>query len=173
MRKIWIAGSAGSGKTTLALAVGEKYDIPVYHRDDITWDENSCERSEQEQVEIVREITQKDQFIFEGARFTSAVIDGRLDNCDAIIYLNINRFTCLFRALRRWYEQSRGNPSKAEYQPFGFRHIKSVLWDYPRKAPQRRKIFQLARQNHIDVILLNGVKSVNRFYLEHDLEVSS
>ena len=72
MRKIWIAGSAGSGKTTLALAVGAKYDIPVYHRDDITWDENSCERSEQDQVEIVREITQKDHFIFEGARFTSA-----------------------------------------------------------------------------------------------------
>jgi len=50
VKRIWIAGSAGSGKTTLANLLGKKLSIPVYHRDLITWDENDNVRSEEEQV---------------------------------------------------------------------------------------------------------------------------
>ena len=40
MNRIWITGNSASGKTTLANFIGEKFNIPVYHRDSITWDEN-------------------------------------------------------------------------------------------------------------------------------------
>jgi len=40
MEKIWISGNSGSGKTTLADLIGKKFDIPVYHRDAISWDKD-------------------------------------------------------------------------------------------------------------------------------------
>ena len=33
LNRIWIAGCAGSGKTTLVNILGDKLDIPVYYRD--------------------------------------------------------------------------------------------------------------------------------------------
>lgn len=39
--KIHIIGCSGSGKTYLAKALSEKYNIPHYDLDDIQWDNNS------------------------------------------------------------------------------------------------------------------------------------
>lgn len=97
MKRIWIAGCSGSGKTTLANVISEKLNLPVYHRDLITWDENDNTRSEEEQISIMKEITVNDAWIFEGARFTASRFDGRLDKCDTIIHLSKNTYYKHFR----------------------------------------------------------------------------
>ena len=173
MNKIWIAGTSGSGKTTLANLLGEKYDIPVYHRDYITWDEAIQIRAEDEQVKIIKNITQKDKWIFEGTRYTASKIDGRLDNCDTIIYLNINRFICLYRGLARWYKQIKQKVPKSDLQEFGFQHIKYVLYKYPLQAPERQEILIFAKQKGINVIILNDIKSVKEFCRQHKLNLES
>jgi adenylate kinase family enzyme len=96
MQKIWITGSSGSGKTTLANIIGAKLNIPVYHNDKIFWMENWQQRPINQQVEITRGITQKDKWIYEGNNLNSCKQDGRYSECDTIIFLKINRFTCLF-----------------------------------------------------------------------------
>jgi len=165
VKRIWIAGSAGSGKTTLANLLGKKMNIPVYHRDLITWDENDNIRSEEEQVLMLKEITKNQTWIFEGARFTASRIDGRLDKCDTIIYLNINRFICLYRGLKRGYLHSKdATIPKVEKQPFRFEHIKGVLIDYPKKSEQRLNILSEAKQRGIAVFILNNRNEVKNFY---------
>ncbi len=169
MKRIWIAGNAGSGKTTLADALGKRNNIPVYHRDYISWDENLNTRSESEQVAMLRDITARECWIFEGARFTAAKIDGRLERCDTIIHLNINRFVCVFRAINRWRKQIGKNLPPADYQPFTFSHIKSTLIDYPQKAHQRAEILEQAKQKGIHIIEIKTLSQLNKFYRDHNL----
>lgn len=164
MKRIWIAGCSGSGKTTLANVISEKLNIPVYHRDLITWDKNDNMRSEEEQISITKEITVNDTWIFEGARFTASRIDGRLDKCDTIIHLSINRFICLYRAFKRSYLNLKDNSiPKSQKQPVNLEIIKYILVDYPCKVEQREQVFNEAKQKGITVIILNNRKEVVDF----------
>ena len=164
MKRIWIAGCAGSGKTTLADAMGKILNIHVYHRDLITWDENDDMRTEDEQIAMLRSITQNDKWIFEGARFTASQTDGRLDMCDTIIHLDLNRFLCAYRGLKRGYTQAkRLDIADKDKQPFYFHHIWGVLFGYPKKRKQRNIIFQLAREKGINVVILKNRNDVTDF----------
>ena len=164
MKRIWIAGSSGSGKTTLANYMSKKLGIPAYHRDSITWDENDDERSEEEQISVVKAITVNDKWIFEGARFNASKIDGRLDKCDTIIHLNLNRFLCTYRGIKRGYLQAkRFDLADKDRQPFSINLITYTLLDYPRKRKQRNEIFEIARRRGIDVIILKNRRSVKMF----------
>jgi len=120
MERIWIAGNAGSGKTTLANLIGEKLDIPVYHRDYITWHEDFTMRTEDEQIVMTKSIIKTNRWVFEGARFTASKIDGRLERCDVIIHLELNRFLCAYRVCKRAREKAkRTYLSAVDRQPFG------------------------------------------------------
>ena len=167
MERVWIAGCAGSGKTTLANLLGKKIGAPVYYRDSITWDENDHMRVEDEQIAMLKDITQNDKWIFEGARFTASKIDGRLDRCDTIIHLDINRFICAYRGIKGGHQTAkRADIPAVEKQPFHLHHIKGVLIDYPQKHKQRDKIFEQARSKGINVIILKSRTAVEQFYGE-------
>lgn len=160
MRRIWIAGGSGSGKTTLAHLIGKKLNIPVYHRDLITWDENDKMRSEEEQISVIKEITNNDTWIFEGAMFTASRIDGRLEKCDTIIHLNINRFICLYRVFKRSYLNSKDDSiPKSQKQPVNIELVKYILIDYPSKISRRKQVFADAKRRGITVIILNSRKN--------------
>jgi len=135
MKRIWIAGSAGSGKTTLANRMGELLKIPVFHRDYITWDRDfDTALSEEEQIALTKDISRTDKWIFDGARFTAARIDGRLDRCDTIIHLNFNRFICLYRAIKKGQKKKkRSDLREIDKQPFHFSLFQYILLEYPRK----------------------------------------
>lgn len=173
MLRIWIAGPSGSGKTTLANKLGSKLNIPVYHRDKITWMGKWEQRSEDEQIELSKEISAQEKWIFEGNRFNSAIMDNRLERCDTIIYLNLNRFLCLYRSFMR-YLKHRGTirpdmPDECVEQ-YDFVLARYILFDYPRKENERNGIFADARKLGKSVIILNGRKAVKRFYDKHGLK---
>ena len=164
MERIWIAGNAGSGKTTLANLISEELDIPAYHRDYITWHEDFTMRTEDEQIVLTKNITKTDKWVFEGARFTASKIDGRLDKCDTIIHLELNRFLCAYRVFRRARrKRKRVDLSELDKQPFGLGFLKYVLWEYPNKRNQRERVFNLAKEKGIKVIILKSRKDVTNF----------
>jgi len=106
----------------------------VYHRDAITWDENDAMRPEEEQIAMVRAVTQRERWIFEGARFTSAGADGRLARCELIIHLDVNRWLRVYRSLRRArLQKGREDIPVNERQPINLEHIRYLVIDYPRK----------------------------------------
>ena len=164
MKRIWIAGCSGSGKTTLANLIGEKLNIPVYHRDSISWDENDNERTEDEQIALVKDLTQNNVWIFEGARFTSSKTDGRLDRCDTIIHLDLNRFLCLIRTSKRGRQKSkRTDILERDKQPFNYTVLKYIMFEYPHKHKQREEIFEQARKKGTNVLILKTRKDVSNF----------
>ena len=64
IKKIWITGSAGSGKTTLANRIGQMPDIKVSHRDSITWYGNWEQWSEPSRIDLVKAITKAEKWLF-------------------------------------------------------------------------------------------------------------
>ena len=171
MKRIWIAGCSGSGKTTLANLISEKSGIPIYHRDYITWHDDSTMRSEEEQIALTQNITKADKWIFEGARFTASNIDGRLENCDTIIHLELNRFLCAYRVFKRASKKSkRTDLSAVDRQPFNLNILRYVLWEYPLKHHQRKKVFDLAKEKGIQIIILKTRKDVLSFLANSEFE---
>lgn len=166
MQRIWVTGSSGSGKTTLATRIGNIFNIPVYHRDQISWLENWQLRSEKEQIELVKEITIKDKWIFDGNRFSASKKDGRFENCDTIIYININRYLCLYRGIRRYLKYKnnvRADLSMGCDEKYDIDAIKYVLFGYPRKKSKRQKLFKEAKNLGKKIIILNGQKELNQW----------
>ena len=166
MQRIWITGSSASGKTTLANMLGKKLSIPVYHRDRITWGENWQERSECEQIELIKSITGKDKWIFEGNMFTASKKDGRFDRCDTIIYPDVNRFLCLYKSLRRYFKYRKiARPDLADgcSEEYSVEHAKYILFGYPKKSSERQRLFSEAKGVGKTVIILNGCKGVKKW----------
>jgi adenylate kinase family enzyme len=148
----------------LANKLGDKLNIPVYHRDQISWKKNWEARSNKEQIELVREISVKDKWIFDGNRLTASKKDGRLERCDTIINLEINRFICLCRGLKRYFKHSdkvRDELPEGCEEEYDMQVVKYVLFDYPKKRPKRKKFFDKAEKAGKNVIRLNSVREVN------------
>jgi adenylate kinase family enzyme len=163
-RRIWVCGNSGSGKTTLANWLGASLGLPVYHRDAVTWDENDDMRPEEAQVAMLREITRRERWVFEGARFTSAGADGRLARCELIVHLDRSRWLCLCRALRRArLQKNRADIPPHERQPYGWEHIRACVAGYPKKRRQREAVLEQARAGGVCVVTLRRDGGVKRF----------
>lgn len=166
IQRIWIIGSSGSGKTTLANVMGEKLNIPVFYNDKIFWIENWQERPKNLQIEITQKITKKDKWIYEGNRFNDCYTDGRYKYCDTIIFLNINRFTCLYRFIKRYYRYRgtvRPDISSGCKEKIDINIVKYILLDYPRKVKARQELFSGAIKEGKQVIIISGKKDLKKF----------
>ena len=165
MHRIWITGSSGSGKTTLANIIGVKLNLPVYHNDRIYWMRNWQQRPFSEQIEITKGISEKDDWIYEGNRFSDSKVDGRYNRCDTIIFIEINRLICLYRFLSR-YLKHRGivRPDMPEgcKENIDISIIKYILFEFPKKKKVRQKLFSEALSDGKDVIILCGIKGVKK-----------
>ena len=95
--KIAILGTSGSGKSTLAQKLGAAYNAPVLHLDGV-------ERPQEEMQALVQQFMDThDSWVIDG-HYSNVCYDRRLEEADQIIVLCFNRFVCLWRVIRRWWE---------------------------------------------------------------------
>jgi adenylate kinase family enzyme len=87
--KIHITGNADSGKTTLALKLGEALNIPVSSLDDVVW-KNGWVPNIREQ-----RLMSSDCWIIGGVSKTVR------ESADYIVFLDVPRFVCIFRCFKR------------------------------------------------------------------------
>lgn len=100
MERIMIIGCGGSGKSTLARQLGEKTGLPVVHLDQIFWSPGNWQHLEREAFDaLLRQELEKPQWIMDGN--FNRTMPMRLDKCDTVIYLDYNRFVCIFSWLKR------------------------------------------------------------------------
>lgn len=101
--KIAIIGYSGCGKSTLAKHLGEIYQIPVLYLDRVFWLPNWKSREREESANIVKQfLDTNDSWVIDG-NYSYMEKERRMKEADRIIFLNFNRFSCLYRAFHRYF----------------------------------------------------------------------
>lgn len=101
--KIAILGYSGSGKSTLARALGKRYGLPVLHFDAIQFLPGWEIRALSEKQKMTEEFMNSHaDWVIDG-NYSRLLQERRLEEADGIVLLLLNRFSCLFRVLRRFF----------------------------------------------------------------------
>lgn len=98
-QRILIIGCPGSGKSTLARRLGEKTGLNVIHLDALYWLPGWTARSNEDFDALLLAELNRPSWIIDG-NFTRT-LSMRLEHCDAVIWLDYGRMTCLLGVLRR------------------------------------------------------------------------
>jgi len=163
MKRIAIIGSGGAGKSTLATQIGDKLNLPVYHLDALFWKPGWVEPAKEEWIEIQENICSKEEWIADGNY--GGTMELRLIKCDTVIFLDLPRMTCVFRALKRSITyRNRTRPDMAENCPEKIdRNFIKWIWGYPKS--RRPKILKKLKEIEPEksVFVLSTRKAVNTF----------
>lgn len=105
--KTVILGTSGSGKSTLANALGKQEGVEVLHLDAVHFLPGWVERDQaDEEARVEAFLDHHAAWVMDG-NYSNLCYERRLDEADRIIVLYFNRFACLGRVVRRWW-QNRG-----------------------------------------------------------------
>lgn len=108
MKKIYIIGPVGSGKTTFSKKLSEKYNITRYELDKVSWDDynNHTKRTDEEALKIFDKILDNDSWIIEDIG-RDKFKKGR-EQADIIYYLKLSKLKSYYRVTKRWIKQRIG-----------------------------------------------------------------
>ena len=161
-KRICIIGPSCSGKSTLAEKLGEILNYPVLHLDQI------AHIPQTNWVERPREETQKDHDAF--ILCPEWIVDGqykrlmpqRLERADTLILLESNRFTCLFRYLKRCCAKGdRPGKLRGAEKEFSLKMIKFILYRQPKRWNEQMEI--IACYQHLKPVVLRSFKEIDGF----------
>ncbi|MCA1064870.1 DNA topology modulation protein (plasmid) [Rossellomorea sp. AcN35-11] len=162
MKKVVLIGSGGSGKSTLARQLGEKLKIKVYHLDALFWKPNWVGVPKDEQRKVQNKLVNKEEWIIDGNY--GGTIDIRLNAADTIIFLDIHKTICVYRAFKRMIQyrnKTRLDMGESCKERFDLNFLKWI-WNFPKtKRPDiLKKLEQLSQDKQ--VIILKSPKEVQR-----------
>lgn len=163
MERIIIIGCGGAGKSTLARKLGEALDLPVVHLDQIYWSPGNWEHLSREEFDARLAIElEKPKWIMDGNFDRTMAM--RIAQCDTIIYLDFNRFTCIFQWIKRvithWghHRPDMAPGCKEWFDPEFFKW----LWNY--NKDNREKNYRLLNEAEWkETIVLKNRRMVKRF----------
>ncbi|HLK14832.1 MAG TPA: hypothetical protein VKT78_08510 [Fimbriimonadaceae bacterium] len=105
VRRITLIGNGGSGKTTLALRLGERLGLPVHHMDRIQWQPGWQPTPEAEVRDRLTEIIAGDRWIVDGLG-QLWTIEMRLPRAERILFLDFPLEHCRHWAMARQREMA-------------------------------------------------------------------
>jgi adenylate kinase family enzyme len=163
MKRILVIGSCGAGKSTFAKKLSTKLNLPLVQLDRLFWKPGWIEQEDLVFTELLQTELERDRWIIDGNYVNKLPL--RLEYADTVILLDLNRWTCTWRVLKRWLfregYQAIGCPQKVDL-PF----LKFVLWEYPQH--HRSKALELKdRYSHsVNWIVLHNSSEVDRWISE-------
>jgi adenylate kinase family enzyme len=163
MERVLVVGSGGSGKSTLSKRLGAALGLPVIHLDALYWSSGWIEPDKAQWTETVRKVIGQDAWILDGNY--SGTLGERVEACDTVVFLDVSRFVCLWRVLKRIARyRGKTRPDMPDGCPerldIGFL---LWIWNYPTRT--RRRVLALLEQyvTTKNVIHLRTPKEVERF----------
>ena len=162
--KMCVFGCPGSGKSTLSKNLSRILKLNVYHLDNIYWKPNWVHISKEEFDEKLNELLKLDQYIIEGNY--NRTLDLRLEKCDCAIFLDLNRFTCLFSVIKRYFmykNKTRDDITVGCDEALDKEFI-TYVWKFNRNF--RKKYYQKLENLNKTVIILKNRRQVKKFLKE-------
>lgn len=133
MKKIIFIGSGGSGKSTLAKETGRILKLPVVHLDSLYWKPNWVPTPDDPWREIVENLCAKPEWVMDGN--FGGTLKTRLEACDAVVFLDLSRWVCLFRIFKRFMKyrgKSRPDMATGCHEQIDWEFLQWV-WTFPSK----------------------------------------
>lgn len=163
MERVMIIGCGGAGKSTLARALGEKTGLPVVHLDQIWWAPGNWQHVRREEFdEILYQEMEKPRWILDGN--FNRTMEPRLEKCDTVIYLDMNRFVCLKnwlgRVIKNW-GKARADMVEGCAEWFD---PEMAMWIWNFNKNNRKRYYRLlSEQKNKNVYILKSRREVKRF----------
>lgn len=162
MKKVIVIGSGGAGKSTFSRQLGEKLGLPVVHLDQLFWHPNWTRTPEDEWVEIVRREIARDEWIMDGN--FGGTREMRIHACDTVIFLDMPRWLCLYRILKRtilYHGKTRPDMAEGCNEKIDLEFILWV-WNYP-NGTRSRVTAELERNTEKNIIELRSTGEIEAF----------
>ncbi len=155
MQRVAIIGSCGAGKSTLARSLGEKLSLPIIHLDAYYWRSRWQEIDSAKWLKIQQELVEGDRWIIDGNYGNT--MDVRFAVADTIIWLDFNRYLCLWRVFQRYLQyagkirpdMAAGCPERLNWE------FLQYVWNFP-KLHRMIIINKLAKQASKQIIILQN-----------------
>lgn len=160
MRRILVLGPCGSGKSTLARQLAGKLGLPAHHMDVLSWKPGWVSCSDAELTNKLKKVIQGKSWVIDGNY--GKFLEMRLKRADTIVYLDINKWICRWRVIKRWLtwhgrqrpDMGVGCPEKIDWEFFMW------VWNFDR-TKTIEKISKLG--NNIRVFRLRNSNDVKSF----------
>ena len=166
--KIAIIGYSGSGKSTLARKLGIIFQADVLHFDAVQFLPGWEIRSEEDKKKITKEfLDTHDSWVIDG-NYSKLFYERRMMEADIIIMLLFNRFSCLYRVVRRYIKyKNKTRPDMGEgcNEKLDREFIRWVLYGQRTKQAKKRyaqvysqykeKVIIVKNQRQLDDCLKN------------------
>ena len=164
-KRIYIIGPVGSGKTTFATKLSEKYNIKYYELDKVSWDDEhgNIKRTDEEAVKLFNEIINKKSWIIEDVG-REKFKQGR-EAADVIYYIKLSRLKSYLRVSKRWIRQRLGKERYNHPPVFSqWTYYISTVNSYYKK--QKKKLKEL--EKYKDKVIYVTNKDINKILNEKE-----
>ena len=138
MKRIMVVGCPGSGKSTVAIRIAQKLDLPVVHLDQIHYAPGWQERTEVEKTRLATRAEQADRWVIDGN--LSANYPHRLSRADCCVWLDIPLRIRLWRVLKRRLSGARVGLPRGSPDQLSLEFIKYVLRSDRLTRPKYQKL---------------------------------
>lgn len=106
MKRVAIIGRGASGKSSLAVSLGEITGLPVIELDKIFWQPGLVATPRDHWIAIQERLVAGERWIIDGDLGPYDVVEIRLRAADTILFLDFSLLRCAWRALRRSRERA-------------------------------------------------------------------
>lgn len=164
MKKILIIGSSGAGKSTLARRLHEANGIELIHLDKVFWRPNWVETPKDEWKETVGKLLEKDSWIMDGNY--SATLEMRIAACDTVIFLDMPRTICVWRAVKRvlvYRKNTRPDMAEGCDERFDLEFYKWI-WNYPKRSKPKIEALLKRFQDAKTIVRLQSKSEIENFF---------
>ncbi len=162
--KIAIIGYSGSGKSTLARNLGTLLQLDVLHFDAVQFLPGWKIRTDEEKKKITKEFLDiHDAWVIDG-NYSKLFYERRMAEADIIIIILFNRFSCLYRVVRRYIKYkgtTRPDMGVGCNEKLDWEFIKWILHDQRTKQAKSRYV-QVYSQYREKVIIVKNQRQLDK-----------
>lgn len=165
MKRIVVVGSQASGKSYLSKRLGKKLDVPVFHLDELFWTWRDEALTPEERKNRVIGLARQDEWIIDGNFLKS--LDTRVKAADTAIQLDLPRWLCLWRLLKR--RSTHVTIPRSQLAPFERNTwpMLKAIWTFPKKMKPRLE--EILQQSDAETVILKSHVDVIRFLASVDI----
>lgn len=142
-QRIIIVGSSGSGKSYLSKRIAAITNLPLIHLDNEYWQPGWVEPPKSEWTAKQQCMVNKSEWIIEGNY--NSTMEIRFQAADLVLFLDINRFTCIISAITRHGTKRSDLPDYLE-EKFDASFFELLKWIWSFRSTGKQTIMQFHKK---------------------------